>query len=64
LPRSAPSSTPVKPAPSATAGALSRRPSHPASYPARPALDMTERQLGMLALHKLSPGAEGDNPAE
>ena len=33
-----------------------------ASYPARPALDMTERQLGMLALfHKLSP--EGDSPS-
>ncbi len=36
-----------------------------ASYPARPALDMTERQLGMLALfHKLSPEAEGDSPSE
>jgi hypothetical protein len=36
-----------------------------ASYPARPAIDMTARQLGMLALfHKLSPCAEGDNPAE
>jgi hypothetical protein len=33
-----------------------------ASYPARPALCMTERQLGMLALfHKLSPEAEGPN---
>ena len=29
------------------------------------ALDMTERQLGMLALfHKLSPEAEGDSPSE
>ena len=36
-----------------------------ASYPARPALDMTERQLGMLALfHKLSPQAEHDSPSE
>jgi hypothetical protein len=36
-----------------------------ASYPARPASNLTERQLGMLALfHKLSPGAEGDTPAE
>ena len=36
-----------------------------ASYPARPALDMTERQPGMLALfHKLSPEAEGDSPSE
>ena len=36
-----------------------------ASYPARPALCMTERQLGMLALfHKLSPEAEGDSPSE
>ena len=36
-----------------------------ASYRARPALDMTERQLGMLALfHKLSPEAEGDSPSE
>ncbi len=36
-----------------------------ASYPARPAIDMTTRQLGMLALfHKLSPCAKGDNPAE
>ncbi|TXT31892.1 MAG: hypothetical protein FD131_815 [Rhodocyclaceae bacterium] len=36
-----------------------------ASYPARPPIDMTARQLGMLALfHKLSPGADGDNPTE
>ena len=36
-----------------------------ASYPARPALCMTERQLGMLALlQKLSPEAEGDSPSE
>lgn len=36
-----------------------------ASYPVRPAIDMTECQRGMLALfHKLSPGTEGDTPAE
>lgn len=36
-----------------------------ASYPPRPVVDMTERQLGMLALfHKLSFAAEGDTPAE
>ncbi len=36
-----------------------------ASYPARPVINMAERQLGMLALfHKLSFAAEGDNPAE
>lgn len=36
-----------------------------ACYPARPVLDINERQLGMLALfHKLSPEAEGDSPSE
>lgn len=36
-----------------------------ASYPARPTLDLTERPTGMLALfHTLSPGADGDTPAE
>ncbi|MDE1543973.1 FlhC family transcriptional regulator [Dechloromonas agitata] len=36
-----------------------------ASYPARPVINMAERQLGMLALfHKLSFAAESDTPAE
>jgi len=36
-----------------------------ASYPARRTCDIAERRLGMLALfHMLSPGAEGDTPAE
>jgi flagellar transcriptional activator FlhC len=47
------------------AGTLSPGPSHPSVLPGSPALDMTERQLGMLALfHKLSPEAEGDSPSE
>ena len=36
-----------------------------ASYPAHPVIDMTEHQLGILALlHKLNPGAEGNTPNE
>lgn len=36
-----------------------------ASYPARPTCDMTERQLGMLALFRLqSPGTEGETPGK
>ena len=36
-----------------------------ASYPTRPACDMTARQRGMLALlHLLSPGTEGDIPVK
>ena len=36
-----------------------------ASYPVRPIIYMTKRQLSMLALfHKLSPDTEGDTPAE
>lgn len=36
-----------------------------ASYPPRPACDMTERQRGMLALlHLLRPGTDGDTPAK
>jgi flagellar transcriptional activator FlhC len=36
-----------------------------ASYPVHPAVNMTERQLGMLALfQELDPAAEGDTPSE